>query len=490
MERKLKRFNILLDDESLLYFPGSFLTGKVLLELEENTPATGLFFHIIGEGVVKFSEKRNQKLKEIASDRENYIDFRMRLLGDTPNGSVKSIDQNEDQDSCLSSDELSSQISHDQDHHDTLMSRSSKANNNNVKQKILVLSPGVHTFPFKLGLPPSLPSTFLGLHGWVQYFCRAILKEPSGLIHKNQQVFIIINPIDLNQEPASLQQPFYCEAEEKVKSQNCITSSGLISCRVRLDRGAFVPGENILVSASIENSTKLSIKKTRAILTETVEYRAKDKIIQSETRELSCVERGKINAKLTDVWKKEILHIPALPPTNLRGCQLIKINYDVFFQIITKHNVKKPIELQLPIVMATYPIRNKDGTLRRRKGASYPDNLPILRPWLDSSTLKQRWEAIIKNCKKLLLIVKSSFMAVLFICQLIDRSNSLEISEYKFILTKQNVPYLKECNYIKTKKILKIVCLNSSSFTFSNHCINFEFSLNTLLSLNQFLKPF
>lgn len=132
--------------------------------------------------------------------------------------------------------------------------------------RILILSPGVHTFPFKLCLPNGLPSTFLGLHGWVQYFCRAILKEPSGLVHKNQQVFIIMNPIDLNREPPILQQPFYCEAEEKIGSR--CTSSGLISCRVRLDRGGFVPGESIIVSASIENASRLTIKKTRAVLAE------------------------------------------------------------------------------------------------------------------------------------------------------------------------------------------------------------------------------
>lgn len=57
------------------------------------------------------------------------------------------------------------------------------------------------------------------------------------------------------------------------------------------------------------------------------------------------------------------------------------------FQIFTK-NAKKPIKLQLPIVMATYPVRNKDGTLKRRKGAAYPDSLPIFRPWLDG-TLKK-----------------------------------------------------------------------------------------------------
>ena len=69
----------------------------------------------------------------------------------------------------------------------------------------VLLSPGVHSFPFKLGLPLGLPSTFLGKHGWVQYYCKTALKEAnSGLAHKNQQVFIVMNPIDLNQEPAIL----------------------------------------------------------------------------------------------------------------------------------------------------------------------------------------------------------------------------------------------------------------------------------------------
>lgn len=66
------------------------------------------------------------------------------------------------------------------------------------------LSPGIHSFPFKLGLPLGLPSTFLGKHGWVQYFCRAALREAGGLTHKNQQVFIVMNPIDLNLEPSIL----------------------------------------------------------------------------------------------------------------------------------------------------------------------------------------------------------------------------------------------------------------------------------------------
>jgi hypothetical protein len=71
-------------------------------------------------------------------------------------------------------------------------------------QGAVLLSPGIHSFPFKLGLPLGLPSTFLGKHGWVQYYCKAALREPNGLTHKNQQVFIVMNPIDLNLEPPIL----------------------------------------------------------------------------------------------------------------------------------------------------------------------------------------------------------------------------------------------------------------------------------------------
>lgn len=41
MSRKLQKFLVLLDNESLLYFPGSFLSGKVVVELDEEIPVTG-----------------------------------------------------------------------------------------------------------------------------------------------------------------------------------------------------------------------------------------------------------------------------------------------------------------------------------------------------------------------------------------------------------------------------------------------------------------
>ena len=60
---------------------------------------------------------------------------------------------------------------------------------------------------------------------------------------------------------------------------------------------------------------------------------AHSKVLQTETRELASLSRGKIRPGESDEWKNEQLYVPPLPPTNLRGCHLIKIQYDVYVSI-------------------------------------------------------------------------------------------------------------------------------------------------------------
>ncbi|KAK7590384.1 hypothetical protein V9T40_001997 [Parthenolecanium corni] len=330
MSRKLVKFVILFDNTNVLYSPGEFLSGRVIVELNDDTPALGLHFHVVGEGVVNLRNRRRDR----GYERENYIDFRMRLLGEPG-------------------------------------------------QPPVVLSPGIHSFPFKLGLPLGLPSTFLSKLGWVQYYCKTALREPNGLTHKNQQVFIVMNPIDLNQEPSVLAQPFRCDIEHKF-GMSCL-NSGPVTCRVILDHGGYIPGDTILVSALIRNRSKIHIRSTKASLRETIQYMVKNKVQYSETRELSAVRRGKIQAGDTDEWRDEQLYIPPLPPTNLRGCHIISVQYDVYF-IIKPKGLKKDVKIQLPILMGTYPFGDDDSDSKSRK--NYPTTLPIYRPWLDDKYIK------------------------------------------------------------------------------------------------------
>lgn len=78
------------------------------------------------------------------------------------------------------------------------------------------------------------------------------------------------------------------------------------------------------------NDSKITIKSTKAALTETIEYMARGKVVQIEKRELAVIARGKIRAGSTDRWQNESIYVPPLPPTNLEGCHLIDIKYDVF----------------------------------------------------------------------------------------------------------------------------------------------------------------
>ena len=68
-------------------------------------------------------------------------------------------------------------------------------------------------------------------------------------------------------------------------------------------------------------------------LFQTIQYITKNKVMETESRELAAISRGKIRAGSTDDWKSEQLFVPPLPPTNLRGCHLIRIQYDVFVSI-------------------------------------------------------------------------------------------------------------------------------------------------------------
>lgn len=60
---------------------------------------------------------------------------------------------------------------------------------------------------------------------------------------------------------------------------------------------------------------------------------ARGKVVQSEKRELASLTRGKIKPGERDEWTNEQLYVPPLPPTNLRGCHLIKIQYDVYVSV-------------------------------------------------------------------------------------------------------------------------------------------------------------
>lgn len=78
--RKLLKFLILFDNTNLLYFPGQFLSGRVLVELEDDTPALGnvdfllsYSTHSSGQQVTEFSLRLSEKQPASHITQPNYI---------------------------------------------------------------------------------------------------------------------------------------------------------------------------------------------------------------------------------------------------------------------------------------------------------------------------------------------------------------------------------------------------------------------------------
>ncbi|XP_065091418.1 arrestin domain-containing protein 17-like [Ochlerotatus camptorhynchus] len=325
MSKKLLKFQIILDRDSVLYLPGQVLSGRVLLETQEHTAVMGLYFHVLGECTVNVTKVTR---RDKSHDKENYIDFRMKLLDDFDN-------------------------------------------------KPILLSPGVHCFPFKLGLPVSLPSTFLGQHGYIQYYCKSSLKESSGITHKNQQVFIVLNPIDLNLEDPMLNDPLEASANHRV---GVGMLGGTIRCNVGLDKRAYIPGEKILLTGEIYNQSNVTIKAVKYALIETIHYYAHGKLLHQERRELAAIVRDRIKSGIRDVLQNGHLTVPPLPPTNLLGCHLIRIQYSVCI-LVEPNMMERQVALRVPITLGTYPFKRDEENLQQwvENYVRYPATLPVSR---------------------------------------------------------------------------------------------------------------
>lgn len=59
--------------------------------------------------------------------------------------------------------------------------------------------------------------------------------------------------------------------------------------------------------------------------------------------------------------------------------------------VVSPKSLDKEIKLQIPIVLATYPLCPQGapaGTAPSKAGAHYPSTLPIFRHWLDDKVLE------------------------------------------------------------------------------------------------------
>jgi len=59
---------------------------------------------------------------------------------------------------------------------------------------------GTHKYPFSFTLPPTVPPSFEGVHGYVRYTAKATMERPWKFNHDTHSAFTVIGLLDLNLE--------------------------------------------------------------------------------------------------------------------------------------------------------------------------------------------------------------------------------------------------------------------------------------------------
>ncbi|BFZ25244.1 hypothetical protein BsWGS_28283 [Bradybaena similaris] len=223
-----------------------------------------------------------------------------------------------------------------------------------------VLHSGSHYFPFEFTLPQKLPSSFKGKHGRLRYYVRMSVYTQDMFSQSTPHTertskFAVIGALDLNHEPdASL--PVENDTFETVGSWCCL--SGTVTAMLKLDRKGYTIKEAIPVYAEIKNLSTRRISSTQVSLIQNVTYYSyRGRFSESTT--LVTVHKGRIGPRGKQTWNRELLSVPTVPPSHLRGCKIIDVQYSIEL-CIKPSGIARKVKLPVDIVIGTVALKDQE----------------------------------------------------------------------------------------------------------------------------------
>ncbi|XP_043934272.1 arrestin domain-containing protein 4 [Protopterus annectens] len=214
------------------------------------------------------------------------------------------------------------------------------------EENLVALQPGKHEFPFRFQLPPrTLPSSFVGKYGRIQYWINAVL-ERSNNKQTVKRELPVISHIDVG-SPALLSPV----SRSKEQTVGCwLLTTGPISLSAKIERRGYCNGEAIPIYAEIENcSSRLIVPKAAIFQVQTYLANGKTKIFRQM---IANVRGSHIASGRSDSWNGKMLKIPPTIPSIL-DCSIIKVEY--LLAVYVHIPGAKKLVVELPLVMGTIP---------------------------------------------------------------------------------------------------------------------------------------
>lgn len=292
----MKNLQVVLDNES--YFPGSIVSGKLIVDLDVPKKYKLIEVGITGKAETFWSEtlkSGDSKTTSYYENTEEYINTWLTVWQkeDTPNG---------------------------------------------------VLPSGVHSFPFQFTLPHNVPSSYEGGFACIRYTIHGRIRTGSlKFDHSTDVTFPVSQVVSIN-EPC-LQKPSHVTKE---KSENLFCASGPVSFTFELPRTGFCVGKEIPLTVNIKNG---SLRKSQVVvsLVRREVFRAsrgQERVIQDRLVEASS---HKINPKHSTAWTASLPIPENLSPT-MKACSSISVEY--YLEVMLKVSWAKSASVAIvPIVI-------------------------------------------------------------------------------------------------------------------------------------------
>ncbi|CAL8296848.1 arrestin domain-containing protein 3 [Gadus morhua] len=182
--------------------------------------------------------------------------------------------------------------------------------------------PGTHVYPFTCQIPQGdFPSSFKGFAGQIAYTLIVGFDRPWHLTKEFETVVNFANRCNLTYE---LMAPLSGSNSMTVCSLWC--ASGPISMNVRLERAAFLPGEEVKIMCEFSNSSsRPATTKARLLQKQmfyTLNHGQHRKFEQTLARQTGLVGRHspEAHSELT-------ITIPSTVPFSISNCAILEVSY-------------------------------------------------------------------------------------------------------------------------------------------------------------------
>ncbi|VDN60439.1 unnamed protein product [Dracunculus medinensis] len=220
-----------------------------------------------------------------------------------------------------------------------------------------VLASGLYKFPFVFQLPQcSLPCSLETKLGTIRYYIKVIVDTPFVCSPQAMKYFTIIGPIIDCMESKYLK-PLVAQDRKTVCC--CWCRRGVLALRFKLERTAYMCGENIRAQALIENYQNSTVCINMKLI-QHVEYFI-DRGAIGENKSIDCTvfeyrsasvlphSQGKYDSAL-----EQPLYIPTVPSTLVGVCRLIQIFY-IYKVCLEDEKGNESLQMEFPLTIGTLP---------------------------------------------------------------------------------------------------------------------------------------